>query len=1018
MCNRTTYWVPALLALAVIASAGATVRADASLVGWWPLDEGSGTVAKDASGNGYDGTFKGEPQWAAGRFGSALAFDGKDDYVDTAFTQNLGTWTVGCWVKSPAAPAAVAAAGPIHRESNFQINWNHTNATFRGAAGVKVGSTWHGASFGALQADTWYHLTGTYDGQDLKTYTNGQLITTNSTPDGPAANETNTLKLGRHASNAAQFFTGTVDDARVYNHALSQKEILCAMNNYSIDPIGWWKLDETAGTVAADASGNANDGVVSGGAAWVAGKVDGALSFDGTDDFATLPIGSIIASLSDTTVATWANFSNAGGAWQRIFDFGSGTGVYMFLCPRVGTNGVMRFAIRTATVGEQVVNTRTTLPSDWHHVAVVLEAATKTIKLYQDGALVGSGATQLLPKDMGNTTQNWLGKSQWPDALYQGSLDEFRIYNRAMSQDEVANVMQGGVGFGVANTPGPADKAVNLLPDVSLSWKAGQLGQTHDVYFGTVADDVANATTATPLGALVSPGQTVTTYNAGRLAFGKTYYWRVDEIGAAPDFAVYKGNVWSFTVEPLGYPIGRTSITATASSSNSADMGPEKTVDGSGLSAGDQHSTKETDMWLSAKTGPQPTWIQYAFDKVYSLNNMLVWNSNQALEAVVGYGTMSVTVEYSVDGEKWSALGEFEFAQASGEDTYTANTTVDFGGVAAKFVKLTMNSNWGGLLPQYGLSEVRFSYVPVAATNPSPSSGTVELEGPVALSWRPGREAASHEVYLGTDKDNLPLVATVFKTSFEATVELDKTYYWQVVEVNEAKPTARWPSDIWTFKTKELPKDAGVANLVALYDMEDNINDSAGSSLNGTLTNGPAFIDSMAGLGKALSFDGTDDYATLPIGNLLSTLSDTTIATWANYAGSGGAWQRMFDFGSGTSSYLFLTPNMASNQMRVALRTATMGEQIITDGPLATGWHHVAVTIDSATMTMKLYVDGNLKAGGATRLLVKDMGVTTQNWLAKSQYSADAYYKGVLDDFRIYNKALSKGEIMYLAGQR
>jgi hypothetical protein len=200
--------------------------------------------------------------------------------------------------------------------------------------------------------------------------------------------------------------------------------------------------------------------------------------------------------------------------------------------------------------------------------------------------------------------------------------------------------------------------------------------------------------------------------------------------------------------------------------------------------------------------------------------------------------------------------------------------------------------------------------------------------------------------------------------------------------------------------------------------MEGNIDDSSGNKLNGTLSNGAAFVDGMAGLGKALSFDGTDDYATLPIGNLLSTLSDTTIAMWANYSGSGGAWQRMFDFGSGTSVYLFLTPNMASNQMRVALRTAAVGEQIITDGALATGWHHVAVTIDSATMTMKLYVDGNLKASGATRLLPKDMGVTTQNWLAKSQYSADAYYKGALDDFRIYNKALSKGEVMYLAGQR
>ncbi len=796
-------------------------------------------------------------------------------------------------------------------------------------------------------------------------------------------------------------------------------------------PVGWWKFDETSGTTAADSVGGRNGTLLPAdpagqglGPKWVPAKIGGGLQFDGgaagtASDYVQLPIGDLISTLESTTFAVWVNWAGSGGDWQRILDFGSGTTAYAFLSANRGGTASPRFAIRTATVGEQIVNAPATLGTGWHHLAVAIDSATMTMQMYLDGALVRSAATTILPKAMGVTTQNWIAKSQYAaDAYYKGDVDELRIYDRALSQDEVANAMQGGLGYGVANTPSPAHKAVNLLPDVSLSWKAGQLGQTHDVYFGTVADDVANATTAVPLGVLVSPGQTATTYKAGRLAFGKTYYWRVDEVGPAPDFTVYKGNVWSFTVEPVGYPIGKASITATASSSNSADMGPEKTINGSGLNAGDQHSVKETDMWLSATTGPQPTWIQYAFDKVYSLNDMKVWNSNQALEAVVGYGAKSVTVEYSVDGAKWSALGEFEFAQAPGEATYTSNTTVDFGGVAAKFVKLTMNSNWGGLLPQYGLSEVRFSYVPVAATNPSPASGTVELEGPVALSWRPGREAASHEVYFGTDKNNLALAATVFKTSFEAGVELDKTYYWQVVEVNEARPTPRWPSDIWTFKTKELPKDAGVANLAALYNMEDNIDDSSGNKLNGTLTNGPAFIDSMAGMGKALSFDGTDDYATLPIGNLLSTLSDITVATWASYSGSGGAWQRMFDFGSGTTAYLFLTPNMASNQMRVALRSTTVGEQLITDGALPTGWHHVAVTIESATMTMKLYIDGNLKGSATTRLLPKDMGVTTQNWLAKSQYSADAYYKGALDDFRIYNKALSKGEVMYLAGLR
>ncbi|OHB67182.1 MAG: hypothetical protein A2Y77_04530 [Planctomycetes bacterium RBG_13_62_9] len=796
-------------------------------------------------------------------------------------------------------------------------------------------------------------------------------------------------------------------------------------------PVGWWKFDETAGTVAADSVGGRNgtllppDPEAKGlGPKWVAGKFDGAIQFRGggtaaTNDYVALPIGDLLSTLSNTTVAAWVNWAGTGGAWQRIFDFGSGTNNYMFLTPsRSGTNSA-RFAIRSPTVGEQIITAPAILPTGWHHVAIVMDSATMTMQMFVDGAMVRSGATLLLPKDMGVTTQNWIARSQYPDPSYSGGLDELRIYDRALSQDEIVNAMGGGLGYGLASTPNPADKATGLLPNVILSWSAGQVAKTHDVYFGAVRDDVANASTKTPLGVLVSPGQEATTFNVGRIGFGKTYYWRVDEVGPAPDYTLYKGNVWSFTIEPVSSPVAKANITATASSSNSADMGPGKTIDGSGLNADDQHSVTETDMWLSNKAGPQPTWIQYEFDKVYSLDKMLVWNSNQAMEAVVGYGAMGVTVEYSTDGATWNAMPAMEFAQASGEPTYTANTTVDFGGAGAKFVKLTIDSNWGGILPQYSLSEVRFLYIPVAAVNPSPASGTVELEGPVTLSWRPGREVVSHEVYLGTDKDNLSLLTTVTEPTCVAQVELDKAYFWQVVEVNEAAKTPRWPSAVWTFKTKELPKDPGVANLAALYAMEDNIDDTSGNGLNGTLSNGPTFIDGAAGMGKALSFDGTDDFATLPIGTLLSTLSDITIATWSDYSGTGGAWQRMFDFGSGTTIYLFLTPNMASNQMRIAIRTATVGEQIITASrAVPTGWHHIALTMDSATMTMKLYLDGEIVASGATTLLPKDMGVTTQNWLAKSQYSADASYKGALDDFRLYNRALSKGEVMYLAGKR
>ena len=73
--------------------------------------------------------------------------------------------------------------------------------------------------------------------------------------------------------------------------------------------------------------------------------------------------------------------------------------------------------------------------------------------------------------------------------------------------------------------------------------------------------------------------------------------------------------------------------------------------------------------------------------------------------------------------------------------TYTANTVVDFGGVQAQFVRLNIERNWGGIIPQCGLSEVRFFHVPLHAYAPQPASGTADVAPDAVLSWRPGREA-------------------------------------------------------------------------------------------------------------------------------------------------------------------------------------------------------------------------------------------------------------------------------------
>jgi hypothetical protein len=92
-----------------------------------------------------------------------------------------------------------------------------------------VGGRWHAASFGELQANTWYHLAATYDEENLKAYKDGVLITNNSAPSGKPEAESGTLKFGRNLE-WTEYFGGTIDDVRIYNYALSEGEITALYN--------------------------------------------------------------------------------------------------------------------------------------------------------------------------------------------------------------------------------------------------------------------------------------------------------------------------------------------------------------------------------------------------------------------------------------------------------------------------------------------------------------------------------------------------------------------------------------------------------------------------------------------------------------------------------------------------------------------------------------------------------------------------------------------------------------------
>ena len=191
----------------------------------------------------------------------------------------------------------------------------------------------------------------------------------------------------------------------------------------------------------ADVSGNGRTATVYG-AGYVAGRSGSALDLDGTSGYVALP-GGILAGATNFTVALWARLDTV-TTWSRLFDLGTGTGAYMFLTPR-SSAGTARFAITTGgSGGEQRIDAPSALPAGaWTHVAVTRGGNLGV--LYVDGAEVArNSALTATPAALGDTTQNWLGRSQYADPYLDGALDNVRLYSRALTAAEVSTLYTGG----------------------------------------------------------------------------------------------------------------------------------------------------------------------------------------------------------------------------------------------------------------------------------------------------------------------------------------------------------------------------------------------------------------------------------------------------------------------------------------------------------------------------------------------------------------------------------------------
>jgi len=537
MCKKLICLVFSFLVLGVMSNG----RAD--LVGHWTLDEVSGTTVADSSGNGNDGTIVNNPTVIPGMSGGALEFHGLGaaggggDYIDCGNDTSLditGPTSIALWIRPDAdapedngtetAPMAKAMSG-MSPSWSYQVRYGwggpqpYMAFTFNTSprAWAFVGKN--------LERNEWCHIACTYDGTTLTTFLNGEA--TESTPMGAITSSQTPVLIGSDGWGCD--WIGAIDDVRIYNHALSEPELLGAMQG-EVPPYAWGP-DPEDGALHPDT--------------WVTLRWRPGPNAVSHDVYLSDNYDDVLNGAEDTYRGN-----------QTITFLVAGFPGYPYpdgLVP--GTTYYWRV--------DEINNADPNSP--WEGPVWSFSIPPKTA-YYPDPA---DGAEFVGPD---NVTLSWTagfgaklhtvyfgdnydtvndatsGAPQGGTTYTPGALETEKVYYWRVDEFDGVGTYKGDVWSfttpGAVGNPQPAYGATDVQLNSILSWTPSDSAASHQLYLGTDKETVRNADTGAPeykgskaLGA--------ESYDPGLLEANTTYYWRLDEVDGQGN--VSTGPIWIFT---------------------------------------------------------------------------------------------------------------------------------------------------------------------------------------------------------------------------------------------------------------------------------------------------------------------------------------------------------------------------------------------------------------------------------------------------------------------------------------
>ena len=493
--------------------------------------------------------------------------------------------------------------------------------------------------------------------------------------------------------------------------------------------------------MAHDTSGNGHDGTLNGDPQWVAGRIGGALSFDGSGDY--VEIVRIVQ--DDFTLAAWIKTDTPGLSlgsqgyqgsaliWSDI-----GGVANDFILAVLGT----KLSFFCGNPDTSVNSDKDVVTGEWVHVVAARSAQDRTIAIYINGEL---------EKTVDHANSNPLnaietiaiGGNVLDSRYYTGLIDDVRLFDHVLSPAEVLGAMEGEV-WPFALGPNPEDGALHEDTWVTLSWTAGGFAVSHDVYFSDNLNGVNSGDEDTFQG-----NQTSTMFIAGFPGFpypdglvpGITYYWRIDEVNDGEPNSPWRGDVWSFSVPPK-----------TAYSPDPAD----------GAEFVDPNAVFTWTPGFGAKL--HTVYMGTNFDDV----------NNAAGGMPLGSASYSPAALESEKVYYWR-VDEFDAISTYKGDVWSFTT-------------------------------------PGAVGNPQPANGAADVQMTATLRWTPADNAASHELYFGTDTQAVKNATTASPEYIGPRVlggesydpgglAWDSSYAWRVDEVYPAETVKGLA---WSFTTADF----------------------------------------------------------------------------------------------------------------------------------------------------------------------------------------------------------------------